>query len=385
LQRNRWAPARDLDARKILALEALSRYGLVQPRMLSSVAIAPDRWPTSTVIDWLSLLQRVPGIAGKPEKMAQARRILLARMLESGTELVFSGDALNDSWWLMSGRESNLAKLALLAAGRPEWREDLPRIMQGLLGMQRRGAWRTTTANLLGSLAAEKFAQKEESVPVSGRLKLASGSGTQTLDWNRALAKDGVRALDFLQAWSPAKADTLVLEQQGQGRPWVSVRSLAAVPVPQAVSSGFEVQRSIAPVSQSVPGTWSRGDTYRVTLTIQARTPTTWAVLSDPVPAGAVILGGGLGRDSGIAAQAGQPQDGEGRAPSFVERSFEGYRAYYDYLPAGTTTLSYVVRLNTVGSFSLPPTRIEAMYQPDVFGELPHTDAFAVRAEARPD
>lgn len=385
LVRNRWAPQRDLDVRKLLALEALSRYGLVQARMLGSIAIAPDRWPTSAVIDWLALLQRVPGIAGKPAKLAQARQVLLARMMESGTGLTFTDDALNDSWWLMSGRESNLAKLILLTAGQPEWRSDLPRMMQGLLDMQRRGAWRTTTANLMGSLAAEKFAQREESVPVSGRLRLASGSGDHALDWSRADSQGGVKALDFLQAWSSAMTDTLVLEQQGGGRPWVSVRSLAAVPVSQAVSSGYEIRRGIEPVSQAIPGAWSRGDVYRVTLTIRARTSTTWAVLSDPVPAGATILGSGLGRDSSIAAQTARPEGNEGYAPAFVERSFEAYRAYYDYLPAGTTTLSYVVRLNTEGSFSLPPTRIEAMYQPDVYGELPQPGRFAVRGEAQPD
>lgn len=383
LVRNRWAPARDLDVRKLLALEALSRYGSVQARMLSSIAIAPDRWPTSAVIDWLALLQRVPGISGKQEKMAQARQILRARMMESGTGLTFGENTLNDSWWLMSGRESNLAKLILLTAGQPEWRNELPRMAQGLLGMQRRGAWSTTTANLLGSLAMEKFARHEESVAVSGRLRLASGSGAHDLDWQDADSVAGVKVLDFLQPWTSATADALVLDQQGPGRPWVTLRALAAVPASVAVSSGYEIQRRIEPVSQAAPPAWSRGDVYRVTLTIKARTPTTWAVLSDPIPAGATILGSGLGRDSSIAAQAGEPTKDGGYAPAFVERSFEAYRAYYDYLPSGTTTIRYVVRLNTAGSFSLPATRIEAMYQPDVYGELPHPGQFEVRAGAR--
>jgi uncharacterized protein YfaS (alpha-2-macroglobulin family) len=380
LARERWAPARDLDVRKLLALEALSRYGLVKARMLGSIAVAPDRWPTSAVIDWMALVQRVPGISGKQEKIAQASQILRARMMESGTGLTFGEDGLNDSWWLMSSRESNLAKLILLTAGQPEWRGDLPKMVQGLLGMQRRGAWRTTTANLMGSLAVEKFAQHEEATPVSGQLRLTSGSGVHAFDWNRAATRAGVNELDFLQPWASAKADTLVLEQQGQGRPWVSLRSLAAVPVARAVSAGYEIQRSVEPVSQAVPGVWSRGDVYRVTLTIQARTPTTWAALSDPIPAGATILGSGLGRDSSIAAQAGQPQGNEGYAPAFIERSFEAYRAYYDYLPAGRTTLRYVVRLNTSGSFDLPATRIEALYQPDVYGELPHQGTLNVLA-----
>jgi uncharacterized protein YfaS (alpha-2-macroglobulin family) len=385
LTRERWAPSRDLDVRKLLALEALSRYGLVKARMLGSIAVAPDRWPTSAVIDWLALLQRVPGIAGKQQKIAQANQILRARMLESGTGLTFSEDGLNDSWWLMSGRESNLAKLVLLTVGQPEWRSELPRMVQGLLGMQRRGAWGTTTANLMGSLAAEKFAQHEERTPVSGQLRMTSSSGAHAFDWNRGAVQGGIKELDFLQPWTSAKPDTLVLEQQGTGRPWVSLRSLAAVPVSRASSSGYEIQRSMEPVSQAVPGVWTRGDVYRVTLTIQARMPTTWAALSDPIPAGATILGSGLGRDSSIAAQAGQPRGDDGYVPAFVERGFAAYRAYYDYLPAGKTTLRYVVRLNTAGAFSLPATRVEALYQPDVYGELPHEGVFNVQAGAGED
>jgi uncharacterized protein YfaS (alpha-2-macroglobulin family) len=30
------------------------------------------------------------------------------------------------------------------------------------------------------------------------------------------------------------------------------------------------------------------------------------------------------------------------------------------------------VRLNNVGDFALPPTRVEAMYAPEVFGALPN-------------
>jgi len=118
---------------------------------------------------------------------------------------------------------------------------------------------------------------------------------------------------------------------------------------------------------------------YRVTLDINAKAATTWAVLTDPIPAGATILGSGLGRDSSIATQT--EADSGWYGPSFVERSFDSYRAYYEYLPTGVTTIEYTVRLNSVGTFQLPPTRMEAMYQPDVFGELPNMDVFKVLPE----
>src|SRR3546814_20238589 len=116
--------------------------------------------------------------------------------------------------------------------------------------MQRAGAWRTTTANLMGSLAIEKFARHYEGTPVAGHTRLQTSSGIHDFDWSRAQSRAGVRTLDFLQPWASKNADTLVLELQGQGRPWVTLRSWAAVPIDQAFSAGFAVQRGIEQVSQ---------------------------------------------------------------------------------------------------------------------------------------
>jgi alpha-2-macroglobulin len=35
--------------------------------------------------------------------------------------------------------------------------------------------------------------------------------------------------------------------------------------------------------------------------------------------------------------------------------------------------VEYTVRLNNPGRFALPPTRVEAMYAPESFGESPNT------------
>ena len=382
----RWAPMEDLDARKLMALEALSRYDMVKPRMLDSIQIAPNRWPTSAVINWMALLMRVPGIPNQQDRLEQAKQIILARMLDRGTEMVLNEDPINNNWWLMAGRESNQASLLMLLADQPEWEDELPRLAMGLLSMQRNGAWRTTTSNLLGTLAIEKFSKHYEAVPPSGKLRVAldQTGQAQTVDWDSVKANsDGVKEDELMQPWGGTTTDTLQLAQEGPGRAWAIVRSLAAVPVKQDVVAGFVLQRSIEPVSQAVPGVWSKGDVYRVTVNIDSKTPMTWVVLTDPIPAGSTVLGSGLGRDSSIATQT-EERDSRWYDPSFVERSFEGYRAYYDYLPKGKVSLQYTVRLNTPGEFQMPSTRIEAMYEPDVFGELAGPNTMKIQAEAKP-
>jgi uncharacterized protein YfaS (alpha-2-macroglobulin family) len=379
--RHRWAPQKDQDVRKLLVIEALAHYGQASARMLDSIKITPNRWPTSAVIDWLSILRRMPGIAQRDTRLAQARQVVMARLVSRGTSLVFPDDSLNNWWWLMGSRSVNSAKLLLTVIGQPGWDADIPRIAQGLIGLQTRGAWRTTTANLMGSLALERFAKAYETDRVSGTTHIylehdKAGSGRR-FDWDTAKAVDGIRSSVLKQPWPASGKDDLVLEQRGKGVVWATVQSRAAVPVVKPIMAGYRIQRTVVPVSRAVPGKWSRGDVYRVKLRIVSKTPTIWAVVSDPIPAGATILGGGLGRDSAIATRTEQAGDWWNR-PSFVERRFDAYRAYYEYLPQGVTNVEYTVRLNTVGTFHLPPTRVEAMYQPDVFGEAPNLKGMTV-------
>lgn len=58
--------------------------------------------------------------------------------------------------------------------------------------------------------------------------------------------------------------------------------------------------------------------------------------------------------------------------PAFEERLFEGFGSYYLYKTKGTFTVEYTVRPNQAGLYQLPSTRVEAMYAPEMLGELPN-------------
>src|SRR5690606_25794564 len=122
---------------------------------------------------------------------------------------------------------------------------------------------------------------------------------------------------------------------------------------------GFRIQRTVTPVSQQVPGRWTRGDVARVRLDLEAQSDMSWVVVDDPVPGGASLLGSGLGGQSQIL------QRGEERTgpvwPAYEERRFDAFRAYYRFVPKGKWTVEYTVRFNNPGTFQLPATRVEAM------------------------
>jgi uncharacterized protein YfaS (alpha-2-macroglobulin family) len=178
-----------------------------------------------------------------------------------------------------------------------------------------------------------------------------------------------------LLPWPAAGNAALEATQQGSGKPWLTVQALAAVPRTRPFSAGYTVKKTMAPVEQAVAGRWTRGDVMRVTLDVDAAADMTQVVLTDPVPGGATILGSGLGRDSRIATQGEKKSEGSGydTSPAFEERSFEAYRAYYDHVPKGRFKVEYTLRLNNVGAFAMPASRVEAMYAPEVFGEAPNT------------
>jgi uncharacterized protein YfaS (alpha-2-macroglobulin family) len=153
------------------------------------------------------------------------------------------------------------------------------------------------------------------------------------------------------------------------GKPWVTVQTLSALPLKTSLSSGYKIAKTITPLEQKVKGAWSRGDTYRVHLDLEAQSDMTWVVVDDPIPASATVLGSGLGGDSKIAT-GGERSTGW-VYPAFQERTFEGYRAFYSFVPKGKWSVEYTVRLNNPGQFNLPPTRVEAMYSPEMFGASP--------------
>ena len=145
------------------------------------------------------------------------------------------------------------------------------------------------------------------------------------------------------------------------------------MPITQPFSSGYRITRTLLPVENANPHGWKRGDLVRVHLKVEAQTDMTWVVVNDPIPAGASHLGTGLGRDSAIAT-SGEKIDTESFVwPIYAERAFDAFRAYYDYVPKGTFEIEYTIRLNQSGTFKLPATHVDALYEPEMFGELPNS------------
>ncbi|MEY2632952.1 MAG: hypothetical protein RIR00_1606 [Pseudomonadota bacterium] len=363
-----WAPAGNYELyRRLNALASLSRYGQNVARSAAALEVDPLRLPTSALIDWNRVLQLQTELPQRETRLAATRQELRNRLTYAGTRLVFSNEREDYWWWMMLSADANAFRLIDAVFDAPDWQDDLPRLLQGALERQVRGHWLTTTANAWARVMLDRFASKFERSPVSGQSRASLAEARAALDWKTAGDTPAALALP----WPASKDATLQLEHQGSGKPWATIQVLAAIPDGPARGNGLKVSRKLTPLSEKTPGKVSRGDLWRVTLTLDSDLDLSWVALSDPIPAGARILGDGDGRDSQIATLE-ENRSSRGLLPTYVERSFAAYRAYYALLPRGRTTVEYTLRLNNSGNFALPATRAEAMYAPDIFSEAPN-------------
>ena len=176
-------PTADLAIRKVAAIDALARYGKAEPRMLESIEIAPNLWPTSAVLDWMSLLKKLQTIPKRNERLAEAQQILRSRMTFSGTTLVFSTEKSDYLWWLMVSPDRNAVRALALLSDDASFKDEMPRMARGALSRQQAGKWNTTLANAWGVLALRRFQSRFEGEAVTGRSIVSVGNDPHPLDW----------------------------------------------------------------------------------------------------------------------------------------------------------------------------------------------------------
>lgn len=349
-------PGDQLAYRKIMALEALSRYDAEPVSLVKNLDVKPELLPHATLIDLVQALSRTNGDAAMNELKDKSVQQLQARLRLSGTQYGLAGEEYNQISSLLSSPDSNAARLLLLGLEQKIWSGDHARMLEGLLRRQKQGAWSTTIANAWGTLALKNYLKQHP--PAASETKA-------TVNWQDKTQTVGLKEKAPLHLAWPKKRETLTLGREGQGDVWTTVIARAAVPLSQPFQAGYKLEKSLQPLEQKVKGKWSRGDMVKVSFTMEAGSDQTWVVLADPIPAGARILNSSLRDDAGQNA-------GNFLAPSYVERRHEGYFAYFEFMPVGRHTLSYVMQVNNPGLFQLTTTRLEAMYAPDQYAELPN-------------
>jgi uncharacterized protein YfaS (alpha-2-macroglobulin family) len=341
---------------RLASLAALARNGAATPAMVGQAAIPVADMPTSTLADWLMTLDKVGGTA---QRRRAAETALRSRIVYEGTRLDLV-DRRVAPWWMMVSDDEMALKALMAVAGRRGWDADAPRMMIGVALRQTRGHWDTTPANAWGTIATRKFAAAFPGA--------VTGVTTAKLETRALRHKWGDAAAPMLFFSLPAAKDNLLLSHDSAPRPFAFVTMRAAVPLTAPAFAGSRVSRTVTFLERQRPDRISRGDVLTVRITVEAPVDRTWVVIEDPIPAGASIISGVGGQSALFAAQA----SGGDAWPSYIERGLDAWRAYFGWLPQGRSSVEYALRINGDGRFLLSPTRVEAMYSPEIHAALPN-------------
>jgi uncharacterized protein YfaS (alpha-2-macroglobulin family) len=376
-----------LTERKLLALEALSRYQKIPWSMTESLKLNPavdlPKLTSRALVQWIDVLSR-SNWDNKAALLPPALKDLASRfVLGRDGERTLKGDKRENRWYWMYSDEATLVRAALLALDVPELKDEADGFARAALKAQKAGHWWQTQANVWGSLMLDKRAAVSAGT-VSGATKIEMGEYKAVHDW-QALPQGEVYSVPVHGKNGAEKK--LSVQHLGTGKPYVQALGTAWVDLKEASASDANVNKTIKHLKQQVPGQYTAGDILEVRIVFGAANGMGWIALTDPIPTGSTLLGNGL---QGMGAVPTTQQRGWRNAdgtyeayPAYVERTATVIRAYYEYLWYGSNTLTYQVRINNPGIFKLPATQLEAMYDPKVFAYRPNAIMRIAQAPAK--
>jgi hypothetical protein len=324
----------------------------------------------------LSALQHMPKTTDRRRAIAQLTRELANHLRVDGT-WAHAEDYLHDGYQrLMHSSDRSSAMVLMALSHAPKEHPMVPRMVRWFLQGRKQARYRNTQEAAWTLMALWDYAERwEKRVPNfeagvwlgQQRLVKAMFQGREShtqltkLDMRELLATAGNRASD------------LVIAKKGKGtlyyvaRLRYARRSLPTKPRDHGLSVTRQVRVLDATgkvlAKQRAPRV---GDTVEVTLTTRASEARRYVVIDDPIPAGLEAL------DDSLATSSQNFGAGGARTGSdlYDHREFRDERVLFfrDEMAPGKLTYRYLARVTSAGSFLVPPTKAEEMYNPEVFG-----------------
>jgi uncharacterized protein YfaS (alpha-2-macroglobulin family) len=271
-----------------------------------------------------------------------------------------------------------------------------------LLSLREAGAWRTTQEDSWALLALADYHQAQENGPpasaaaateldakvfLRGREILSTSFGPTSSREDKVFVP-ALRVADEsggLLGFSASGGKTLFYSAELR----YATTALPTKPLDEGLFvqkyirgvAATDVSRLLPTVPSKSDGAVNAGDLVMVDLLFETAEARDQVVIDDPLPAGLEALDYDLDTTSQAAKDA---EAKEKEAAAKNDRSWLGttYRTatarrevhddrvveFFDHLAPGMYRIHYLARATVLGQFVVPPTRIEAMYAPEVFG-----------------
>lgn len=299
-----------------------------------------------------------------------------------------------------SGRTTAFVMRALLADDPKS--ELASKLARGLLAMRHGGTWESTQETAWALVALDEYgkAQEGKAPDFDASVFLGDdkifGAPFHERSYAAKTTKIGAKEL-FAKG---AAGSTLAFQVDGTGTLFYEARlRYAKKEMPTSpLDRGFfvrKVVRSVKPDSlhdalKSVPQASATraagGDLVLVDLFVVTPDPRENVVVDDPLPAGLEAVqssfatsaksedvtdfGGQGDEDDSDASDDDERAAGRATELSYYHREFRDDRVltFVDHMPAGLFHYRYLARATTFGTYVVPPTRAECMYEPETFG-----------------
>ncbi len=304
-------------------------------------------------------------------RKAEMVQAMMNRLRVSPSTAYFEKDTNSDMAWIYHSTVRSTAQClqTLLEVG-----AEVPsaeQVVKWLLTSRRDGHWSNTQENFYVLLALSTYFERfEKTEPqFQAEIKLAgqqafaalfSGRSTTVQRKEISLASYGDKLLD------------VDIAKSGAGALYYGLRmSYYPLQVTEPRDQGFAVLKSVVPVQSELwpDGAYPVGQMVRVTLTVETPEDRHYVVVDDPIPAGWEPINVSLATVSDAVRMLDQQEEQPWWAGfTHVEKRDDRVLLFADYLNAGVHTYTYLARITSKGSFSLPPTKAEEMYTPEVFG-----------------
>jgi uncharacterized protein YfaS (alpha-2-macroglobulin family) len=294
--------------------------------------------------------------------------------VEQSDSATFAGST-RGGWSFDSPTRNNAVALmayAIAAPGDPM----TMKFLRGLLDKRRYGLWGTTQGNVFGIMAIYHL------VGGGGNASASSKEFSLTIDGKRYATSQLSRlssnsyALQVRESDLPAVANnhTIKVESSGQGAVYLNVRGLYDMPFNAAFlaprSNGITYRRSFETLDgRALGGEIPLGTLVRVRLTIANNVNRNYIAIEDLLPAGFEALNTKLLTTE--AVDQSRESDNARRSRAVINyQDFGDHRAafYANELKSGNYEFVYYARAITAGTFFLPVSLAEAMYDPDSYG-----------------
>jgi hypothetical protein len=252
----------------------------------------------------------------------------------------------------------------------------LSKVVRWIMQEQKVGRWRCTQENVyvVDALSTYFNVFESESPYFKATISVAGKQILQQMFEGRSLKT--VSQSQKLASLKQGEQLPVNIKKLGPGVLYYGIR-MTYYPTKDSIprDEGIALLKTITPLGGKMKGdsAFEAGSSFKVTLSVVVPQERNFVVVDDPLPAGFEAVNFNFETESSeLERKLGKTQTGNDEywwgGFNHVEQEDDRVLLFADALFAGVHTYSYLVRATTFGTFSMPATYAEQMYQPDVFG-----------------